>query len=774
MRIERAVSLLLFCLLCPVCFSGMISAGIPGTGSKVTPRDRAPVAFVDDPRPPQSPVKLIFIHHSTGEAWLNDDHGRLGLTLRDNNYFVSDTNYGWGPADVDSGGGTIGDHTDIGHWYNWFSGPNRDTYTNALYLESSQNSEYSRLASDPGGTNQIIMFKSCFPNSHLGGDPADPIPPITSNPLRGQDANSNDHTIANAKGIYIELLNYFATRTDKLFIVITAPPLLSSGTDSVSAANARAFNNWLVNSWLTNYPHANVAVFDFYNVLTSNGGSTRTDNPNVNDLGWADGNHHRWYNNAVQHIRTINNNYSAYGSSADDSHPTAAGGVKASGEFPALLNIAYNRWRSGTGGCTLSCTATVPSSAQVGAAVSLAATASPSNCTGTLTWDWNFGDGSTHSSQQNTSHAYASAGTYTWTLTVTIGGVVCTKTGTIVITSGVTPPPKATLVSPSGTISTNKPTYVWNAVSSASYYQIWVNDSKTAEKVRTWYTAAGAGCASGTGTCSVTPSTALASGAAQWWIQTWNYAGYGPWSDPMNFTVAGVPDKATLISPSGTIATTTPTYIWNAVSNATWYYLWVNDASTSSGKIKTWYRAEEAQCASGSGTCKVTPATPLTSGAASWWIETWNDAGYGPWSDAMAFTVGGAGPPGKASLISPSGTVTTAAVTYTWNAVATATWYQLWVGDSGGTARIQSWYTAAGTGCASGTGTCSVTPAVALTNGAYTWWIQTWNDYGYGPWSDGMSFTLNCASCASLPLIAYRNANQRIIRSASATGPPAP
>jgi hypothetical protein len=39
----------------------------------------------------------------------------LGIALRDNNYFVSDTNYGWGPADQDEGYGTIGDHTDIPH-----------------------------------------------------------------------------------------------------------------------------------------------------------------------------------------------------------------------------------------------------------------------------------------------------------------------------------------------------------------------------------------------------------------------------------------------------------------------------------------------------------------------------------------------------------------------------------------------------------------------------------------------------------------------------------
>jgi hypothetical protein len=58
------------------------------------------------PLPPPEPVRLIFIHHSCGENWLSDWNGGLGIALRDNNYAVSDTNYGWGPD-------AIGDRTDI-------------------------------------------------------------------------------------------------------------------------------------------------------------------------------------------------------------------------------------------------------------------------------------------------------------------------------------------------------------------------------------------------------------------------------------------------------------------------------------------------------------------------------------------------------------------------------------------------------------------------------------------------------------------------------------
>lgn len=285
-----------------------------------------------NPNAPAEPQRLVFIHHSTGQNWLADSNGQLGLALRDNNFFTSDTNYGWGPDG-------IGNKTDIGHWWNWFLSPSRDTYLSALYAEDGQHCSYSRLASNPGGENTIVMFKSCFPNSNISGDPDDP--PINgTNPLNGQSAGSSYMTVANVKGIYVSLLDYFSSRLDKLFVVITAPPLVQSVTTLPQAANARAVNRWLVNDWLRSYAYKNVSVFDFYNILTSNGGST-----DINDASVTTGNHHRFRNNAVEYITDQGSNYCAYGSSSGDSHPTPAGGQKASIEYLPLLNVAYNRWK---------------------------------------------------------------------------------------------------------------------------------------------------------------------------------------------------------------------------------------------------------------------------------------------------------------------------------------------------------------------------------------------------------------------------------------------
>jgi hypothetical protein len=315
----------------------------PGASDKaVTPNASEKVEDINTP--PEQTVKLIFIHHSCGENWLSDADGGLGMALRDNNYYVSDTNYGWGPDG-------IGDNTDIGHWWTWFIGPNSNTYLDALYTEYGDHSyNYSHLTDpDPNSENEVIMFKSCFPNSYLGGNTNDPAT-VGDNPLRGQPAYLDDLgapnpdlTVANAKGIYNDILDYFALNQDKLFIVVTAPPLGENDTDAEHAANARAFNSWLVFNWLSTYPYNNVAVFNFFHVLTSNGGDT-----NTNDAGQEQGNHHRWWNGSVQHLQTVINDYSAYGSDAWDSHPTAAGNEKATDEFVPLLNVFYNTWKGST------------------------------------------------------------------------------------------------------------------------------------------------------------------------------------------------------------------------------------------------------------------------------------------------------------------------------------------------------------------------------------------------------------------------------------------
>jgi hypothetical protein len=267
----------------------------------------APAHAADNAAPPAQPVKLVFAHHSVGQNWLDDDQGGLGAALAANNYFVSDTNYGWGPD-------SIGDRTDIPNWPEWFVGPQSSGYTSALYGLSDQNSTYTRTFADPGGSNQIVMFKSCFPNSSLAGNPNDPATP------------GYELTVGNAKWVYNQLLPYFAAHPEKLFVVVTAPP----NSENAYAANARAFNTWLLDIWRSenHYTLPNVAVFDFYNVLT------------------GPDNHHQLVDGVETHPVAPGMNGAYYRTYVGDDHPNVAGSQKATAEFVPMLNAFYHRWQS--------------------------------------------------------------------------------------------------------------------------------------------------------------------------------------------------------------------------------------------------------------------------------------------------------------------------------------------------------------------------------------------------------------------------------------------
>ncbi len=323
-------------VLAMVCVSWR--SGCPGSGTPLDPNTVSDPNATPTPTPTPTatptptggPLKLVFIHHSVGEGWLSTDGGNLRQALNENGYFVTDTNYGWGPADADAGFGTIGDHTDVGHWYNWFLGPHRDTYLSALYTNTHlTEAAGTNTIADPGGENVIVMFKSCFTNGQaLSGDPNEgALAAGVANPIYGQgEGDAATYSVSNIKGLYRDLLTYFAAHQDKLFILVTTPPSLESpSVDSAMAARLRGISDWLVNDWLTGYPHRNVAVFDYGLVLT--------------------GGHHRYVSGAVEHTAGPSD-FLAYPSEGGDNHPTATGHQRAVEDFIPLLNYYVNRWQN--------------------------------------------------------------------------------------------------------------------------------------------------------------------------------------------------------------------------------------------------------------------------------------------------------------------------------------------------------------------------------------------------------------------------------------------
>ena len=226
-------------------------------------------------------TNLVFIHHSCGENWLNDG---LSKELNDKGYHVADICYGWRE---------YGDHTDTSDWPMWFTDEVMELVCQELGAMTAQNS----LPPAEGG-NTVIMFKSCFPCSDAGD------------------------SIEDEQELYNGLLPYFMSRPDRMFILVTPPPMIKIEYP----AKTRELCNWLTDretGWLVGLVTGNVFVFDFYNVLT---------HPDA---------HHRMENGREIHVWVRGSDTLHYDSSGDD-HPSRQGNLKATEEFIGLLE----RWHA--------------------------------------------------------------------------------------------------------------------------------------------------------------------------------------------------------------------------------------------------------------------------------------------------------------------------------------------------------------------------------------------------------------------------------------------
>jgi hypothetical protein len=305
-------------------------------------------------------------------------------------------------------------------------------------------------------------------------------------------------------------------------------------------------------------------------------------------------------------------------------------------------------------------------------------------------------------------------------------------------------PGEAILYDPYGTITDTTPTYRWQKAPDATWYRLYVHSLSSDTVVfDDWLSSTDYSCSGNT--CTYTPSTALASGNYRWWVKTFSSYGYGPWSNPGNFTVdAGCinPGKVTLISPSGVISTHSPTYRWNEDGPSTWYRLYVYNDTDDKTVVNEWV-TESSVCSGGA--CSYDPGIAVEMDNHKWWIQTWNSCGsYGPWSDPLSFKYG---KPDKATLLSPQGTTYTRLPSYKWKAVPSATWYGLYVWDYSSDEEIlYKWYRAPEVGCSFGTGDCTITPDVSLNDGSHGWWIRAYNGL-YGDWSGPLRFNVVPYSC---------------------------
>lgn len=184
--------------------------------------------------------RAVFLHHSIGEGILTQGGLRekmldkLGILVKSATY-----------------GDDIGEHTDMNDWAGKFTGRMNDILTFSHHPD--------QYITD-GGSNDVVMFKSCFPNSDIVGDGAEP-----------GDPNSTEKTLANYRATFEALLPAMQARPEKLFIYLTAPPLTPDLTTPDNAARARQFNTWLRKEFVPHYREVtgldNFAVFGLFDAL---------------------------------------------------------------------------------------------------------------------------------------------------------------------------------------------------------------------------------------------------------------------------------------------------------------------------------------------------------------------------------------------------------------------------------------------------------------------------------------------------------------------------
>jgi hypothetical protein len=310
-----------------------------------------------------------------------------------------------------------------------------------------------------------------------------------------------------------------------------------------------------------------------------------------------------------------------------------------------------------------------------------------------------------------------------------------------------------TLSSPSGSGSDATPTFTWTAAAGATSYLLYLETTAGVLKYQNSYSTVAAGCAAGTGNCSVTPVVSLADGNYRWYIQASNSSGAGNWTAATSFSISGggysvptVPSTVTLTSPSGATTNSSPVYVFSKSSSATYYELYI-ETNTGVKKHDVWYTAAQADCPADGAeiSCSITPSPDpaLMNGSYRWYVRAYNGAGNGTLTAATAFTISVTAP-GAATLSSPSGSISNSSPAYSWAAVSGATKYELYIDTSTGVKKHDIWYSAVQASC-SGGGTCSITPNPdpALTNGNYRWFIRTANWAGNGAWSAAKSFAVS-------------------------------
>jgi len=176
---------------------------------------------------------IVFLHHSVGNNLI--EQGGVRELFTQAGYSFYDQGYNdWGMRGPDG--------KDAGFLY---PVPNDNTDPDGLLVIFQQEAQAQPVNTLSGLLqHEVIIVKSCYPNSNIG------------------DAAK----LQALKEMYLQMRATMQAHPEKLFVVLTTPPLNPAETNAENAQRARAMSAWLTSPEFSG-DSANIAVFDFYSLL---------------------------------------------------------------------------------------------------------------------------------------------------------------------------------------------------------------------------------------------------------------------------------------------------------------------------------------------------------------------------------------------------------------------------------------------------------------------------------------------------------------------------
>ncbi len=234
---------------------------------------------------------VVFLHHSVGSHLISRGDVRESLTAAGYDFWDHHYNYR---------GLTMPDGTLAGYTYNI---PGDNTNPDGFAQIFAQEVDMSQAHPQPPVNafsgllrHDVIAFKSCYPVSNI----------------------RSDAQLELYKDYYRQIRDVMDQHPDKIFIVVTPPPLNRTATTADNAARAQAFANWLASAeFLAGHP--NVFTFNFFEILDG-------DDPNSN------------YFNRLRE---------EYQNNSSDSHPNVLADEIAGPQFVEAIVNAIETYHSG-------------------------------------------------------------------------------------------------------------------------------------------------------------------------------------------------------------------------------------------------------------------------------------------------------------------------------------------------------------------------------------------------------------------------------------------